>query len=100
MINFVSSSSICFGKNISIILISFSSFSIRSFRFAFSKASIVSSTDTVAPALNPNKALTPLSLNMSADAIPPANDLCICSAVCLKSKPVTAATLPVIFNIL
>ena len=64
-----------------------------------SKAFIVSSVDTVAPALKPNKALTPLSLNTSAAAIPPANALCICSAVCLKSNPVTAATLPVIFNI-
>ena len=46
-----------------------------------SNAFIVSSTDTVAPALNPNNALTPLSLNTSAEAIPPANDLCICVAV-------------------
>jgi hypothetical protein len=30
---------------------------------ASSNAFIVSSTDTVAPALNPNNALTPLSLN-------------------------------------
>ena len=59
----------------------------------------VSSVDTVAPALKPNNALTPLSLKISADAIPPANDLCICSAVVLKSNPVTDATLPVIFNI-
>ena len=47
----------------------------------FSKAFTVSSADTVAPALNPNKSLTPFSLNISAAAIPPANDLCICSAV-------------------
>ena len=59
----------------------------------------VSSIVTVAPALNPNKALTPLSLNKSAAPIPAPNDLCICSAVVLKSNPVTAATLPVIFNI-
>jgi hypothetical protein len=35
----------------------------------------VSSALIVAPALNPNNALTPLSLNTSAAAIPPANDL-------------------------
>ena len=64
-----------------------------------SNALIVASAVTVAPALKPNKALTPLSLNTSAAAIPPANHLCICSADCLKSNPVTAATFPVIFNI-
>jgi len=57
---------------------------------------LVSSAVTVAPALNPNKALTPLSLKTSALAIPPENALCICSAVCWKSNPVTEATLPVI----
>ena len=60
---------------------------------------MVSSAETVAPALNPNKSLTPRSLNISADAIPPANDLCICYAVVAKSNPVTAATLPVISDI-
>jgi len=50
--------------------------------------------------LKPSIFLTPFSLNTSAAAIPPANDLCICSAVCWKSNPVTAATLPVISNIL
>ena len=40
-----------------------------------SNAFIVASAVTVAPALNPNKALTPLSLNTSAAAIPPAKDL-------------------------
>ena len=43
----------------------------------FSNALIVSSADTVAPALKPNKSLTPFSLKISAEAIPPANDLCI-----------------------
>ena len=62
----------------------------------FSNAFIVSSADTVAPALKPNISLTPFSLNKSAEPIPPANDLCICSAVVLKSNPVTDATLPVI----
>ena len=65
----------------------------------FSNAFIVSSADTVAPAENPSISLTPFSLKMSAAAIPPANDLCICSAAVLKSIPVTAATLPVISNI-
>jgi hypothetical protein len=59
----------------------------------------VSSIEIVAPALKPNNALTPLSLNISAAEIPPANDLCICSAVVLKSNPVTAETLPTIFKI-
>jgi hypothetical protein len=59
----------------------------------------VSSVVTSTPALNPNNALTPLSLNKSALPIPDENDLCICSAVVLKSNPVTAATLPVSFNI-
>jgi hypothetical protein len=50
---------------------------------ASSNAFFVSSAVTVAPALNPNKALTPLSLKISALAIPPENALCICSpAVC------------------
>ena len=62
-----------------------------------SKAATVSSTDTVAPALKPSISLTPLSLNKSAADIPALNDLWICSAVVLKSSPVTAATLPVIF---
>jgi hypothetical protein len=35
----------------------------------------VSSAVTFTPALNPNNALTPRSLNISAEAIPPANDL-------------------------
>ena len=43
--------------------------------------------------------LTPFSLNKSAAPIPALNDLWICSAVVLKSNPVTAATLPVICNI-
>ena len=64
-----------------------------------SNALIVSSAVTVAPALNPSISLTPFSLKMSAAPIPPANDLCICSPVVLKSNPVTAATLPVISNI-
>ena len=65
-----------------------------------SNASAVSLAVTVAPALKPSKSLTPLSLNISALATPALNDLCICSAVVLKSKPVTDATLPVISNIL
>ena len=60
---------------------------------------IVSSVVTSTPALKPSKALTPLSLNKSALPIPDENDLCICSAVVLKSRPVTEATLPVIANI-
>ena len=59
-------------------------------------AFLVSSMDTLAPSWKPNNALTPLSLKMSALPIPPAKALCICSAVVLKSSPVTAATLPVI----
>ena len=49
--------------------------------------------------MKPNNALTPLSLNKSALPIPDEKDLCICSAVVLKSNPVTEATLPVIFKI-
>jgi len=63
-----------------------------------SNLSIVSSVVTAIPALNPSNALTPLSLKRSAAPIPDENDLCICSAVVLKSNPVTAATLPVIFK--
>ena len=40
-----------------------------------SNASAVSSAVTVAPALKPNKSLTPLSLNISALATPAENDL-------------------------
>ena len=66
----------------------------------FSNAAAVSSADTVAPAEKPKNSLTPFSLNKSAALIPADNDLCICSAVVLKSSPVTLATLPVIFMIL
>ena len=65
----------------------------------FWKASIVSCTDTFAPAEKPSISLTPRSLKISAEAIPPLKALCICVAVVSKSKPVAAATLPVIFNI-
>ena len=65
----------------------------------FWNASTVSSIDTVAPALKPSIFLTPFSLNKSAAPIPALKDRCICSAAVLKSKPVVAATLPVISNI-
>ena len=65
----------------------------------FSNACAVCSIDTTAPAWKPSIFLTPFSLNKSAAPIPALNDLCICSAVVLKSNPVTAATLPVISNI-
>ena len=59
----------------------------------------VSSTVYFTPSLKPSIALIPLSLNKSAALIPALKDLCICSAVVLKSIPATAATLPVIFII-
>jgi hypothetical protein len=39
------------------------------------------------PALKPAIALTPLSLNKSAEPIPALNDLCICSEAKAKSPP-------------
>ena len=67
---------------------------------AFSNASTVSLTVTFAPLLNPNNAPIPLSLKRSAAPTPLLNALCICSEALAKSNPDTAATLPVIFNIL
>jgi len=64
---------------------------------AFMICSLVCAALYLTPSSKPKSDLTPFSLNKSAAAIPPANDLCNCSAVCWKLNPVAAAMSPVIF---